>query len=227
MLAILDDWDGAHKLESIAPTMFNKLLFNIYQNTLYDELGESFFNKFENSHALKRNTKVFFENPDSPWWDDISTDKKENRADIFTKALNETARDLSAQLGSDMNQWQWQTVHTLTHEHPMGKVPALAKYFNVEVGGVPGGRETINNMTFKLDSTGLYKVNAGPALRRVIDFANPTLGFGVIPTGQSGYFMSKHYDDQAELFATGGKRHELTDREMIEKVMIGKSIFKP
>jgi penicillin amidase len=227
ILAILDDWDGAHKLESIAPTMFNKLLFNIYQNTLYDELGESFFNKFENSHALKRNTKVFFENPDSPWWDDISTDKKENRADIFTKALNETARDLSAQLGSDMNQWQWQTVHTLTHEHPMGKVPALAKYFNVEVGGVPGGRETINNMTFKLDSTGLYKVNAGPALRRVIDFANPTLGFGVIPTGQSGYFMSKHYDDQAELFATGGKRHELTDREMIEKVMIGKSIFKP
>ena len=109
----------------------------------------------------------------------------------------------------------------------MGKVPALARYFNVNVGGVSGGRETINNMAFSLDSTGLYKVSGGPALRRIIDFANPSLGFGVIPTGQSGHFMSKHYKDQAQLFATGGKRHELLDRKMIEEVMIGKSVFKP
>ena len=176
---------------------------------------------------MKRNTKVFFENEASPWWDNINTEKTESRADIFTHALNKTAKDLSAQLGDDINQWKWEKVHTLTHEHPMGKVPALARYFNVNVGGVSGGRETINNMAFSLDSTGLYKVSGGPALRRIIDFANPSLGFGVIPTGQSGHFMSKHYKDQAQLFATGGKRHELLDRKMIEEVMIGKSVFKP
>ena len=70
-------------------------------------------------------------------------------------------------------------------------------------------------------------MNAGPALRRVIDFSNPLVGYSVNPTGQSGYFMNKHYDDQALMFAQGGKRAELMDRKMIEKVLSGKTVLKP
>jgi hypothetical protein len=39
--------------------------------------------------------------------------------------------------------------------------------------------------------------------------------------------MSKRYDDQAEMFAKGGKRPELTNRKAIEKVLYGKMILKP
>jgi penicillin amidase len=49
----------------------------------------------------------------------------------------------------------------------------------------------------------------------------------VNPTGQSGYFMNPHYSDQAKMFAEGGKRAELTNRNEIEKKMIGKTVLKP
>jgi penicillin amidase len=97
------------------------------------------------------------------------------------------------------------------------------------VGPIPvnGGRETLNNLIFNLDSTGRYPVTAGPALRRIIDMADPSIGYSVNPTGQSGYFLSKHYDDQARMFAEGGKRPELTNRQSVEKVLKGKTVFKP
>jgi penicillin amidase len=71
----------------------------------------------------------------------------------------------------------------------------------------------------------LYKVLYGPALRRIIDFGNASKAMSVNPTGQSGFFMNKHYDDQAKMFAEGGKRPELSRREDVEKVMIGKTVF--
>jgi hypothetical protein len=39
--------------------------------------------------------------------------------------------------------------------------------------------------------------------------------------------MSKHYDDQAHMFAQGGKRREMMERKMIEQSSTGKTVFKP
>lgn len=100
-------------------------------------------------------------------------------------------------------------------------------FFNVGPLAVPGGRETINNMDFPIDSTGIYQVSYGPALRRIVDFFNPEHGRSVLPTGQSGNIMSKHYKDQAQMFAEGGSRAELMNRAEIEKGQTGKTIFKP
>jgi penicillin amidase len=116
-------------------------------------------------------------------------------------------------------------VHSIEHKHPLGIVPGFGKWFNVGPIAVNGGKETINNLDFNLDSSGLYKVLYGPALRRVIDFGETTKAMSVNPTGQSGYFMNSHYDDQAKMFAEGGKRPELSKREDVEKVMIGKTVF--
>jgi hypothetical protein len=38
--------------------------------------------------------------------------------------------------------------------------------------------------------------------------------------------MNSHYDDQAKMFAEGGKRPELSRREDVERVMIGKTVFR-
>jgi penicillin amidase len=52
-------------------------------------------------------------------------------------------------------------------------------------------------------------------------------GRSVLPTGQAGHFLSKHYDDQAELFVKGDSRPELMNRAEIEKAKTGKLILKP
>jgi penicillin amidase len=51
-----------------------------------------------------------------------------------------------------------------------------------------------------------YKVTSLPSTRRLIDIGNPENSYSVIPSGNSGNFWSKHYDDQLELFLNGKYR---------------------
>jgi penicillin amidase len=177
--------------------------------------------------ALKRNTASLLQKESSPWWDNRKTPTVESRQEILTGALNTAVVSLRAQLGNDMNGWTWKKVHFIEHKHPLGVLPVIGKWFNVGPFPVEGGQETINNLDFSLDSTGIYKVISGPALRRITDFGDDARKFSVNPTGQSGYFMSPFYKDQAQMFVEGGKRPELLRRKDIEKVMIGKTVFRP
>lgn len=220
-------WDGSHDLEDVEPTIFYRFLYYIFVNTLKDELGNEVFKSFENNVNFKRNMIALIKKEDSPWWDDITTKERETRRQVLTRSLNDAAAALEKQLGNDITLWQWQKVHSVTHKHPLDAVPALRNFFNVGPLAVPGGRETINNMDFPIDSTGIYEVSYGPALRRIVDFFNPEHGRSVLPTGQSGNVMSKHYDDQARMFAEGGSRAELMNRAEIEKVQTAKTVFKP
>ena len=224
---ILAAWNGMHGLDNIEPTIYYKFIFTIYKDVLEDELGPETFKSFEHTLSLKRNTASLLQNDSSRWWDNKSTPAKETRQQILTGALNTATAALQSQLGADMAGWQWGKVHSIEHKHPLGILPVAGKWFNVGPIAVNGGQETINNLDFSLDSGGLYKVSSGPALRRVIDLGDPMQQFSVNPTGQSGYFMSPHYQDQAKMFAEGGKRPELKDRKRVEQVMIGKTVFKP
>jgi penicillin amidase len=47
-----------------------------------------------------------------------------------------------------------------------------------------------------------YNVHAA-GYRSVVDFADPDSSIFVISTGQSGHFLSRHYDDLAELWRLG------------------------
>jgi penicillin G amidase len=222
---LLMAWDGKHELDNIEPTVYYRFLYNVYKYAFLDELGNEAFNTFENTVSLKRNSASFLQNDHSKWWDDVHTINKETRSEILTRALNDGVAQIQKDLGENEKNWAWKNVHTITHKHPLGVL--LGKWFNVGPISVNGGRETINNLNFDLDSTGRYPVKNGPALRRIVDFGNSGLAYSVNPTGQSGYFMSKHYDDQAKLFAEGGKRPELMDRKQVEKVLTGKTRFKP
>ncbi|MFY7909952.1 MAG: penicillin acylase family protein, partial [Emticicia sp.] len=223
----LAKWDGSHDLEDIEPTIYYRFLYHFFVNTIKDELGNEVFKAFEHNGNFKRNMATLMRNDASPWWDNVSTKNKETRTEILTTSLNEALASLEKQLGSDVTAWKWEKVHTLTHNHPLGILPVVGKYFNVGPLPAPGGRETINNLDFSVDSSGTYKVTYGPALRRIVDFADVEHGRSVLPTGQSGHFLSKHYDDQAEMFVKGGSRPELMNRAEIEKVKTGKLILKP
>ena len=224
----LSAWDGTHELTDVEPTIFYKYLYTIYRDAVRDELGHEAFKSFLQSLTLKRNTRSLLLNDSSRWWDNTLTPQRETRAQILTKAFDEAACRLENQLGDEMDQWYWELVHKLEHKHPLGAIPVIGPMlFNVGPYDVPGGQETINNLDFSLDSTGEYQVSSGPALRRIIDFGRSSDRFSVNPTGQSGHPLSPYYDDQAELFATGGKRREWLDRKDIERVKIGRTVFKP
>ncbi|RLD77818.1 MAG: hypothetical protein DRJ10_11310 [Bacteroidetes bacterium] len=156
----------------------------------------------------------------------MSTENVEKRKDIFNLAFEQSINALEKQLGKNTDEWKWAKVYTLEHLHPIGRSGGvLAKVFNVGPFHLMGGQQVINNIHFNLNSTGLYKATYGPAIRILLDFADMDNSISVLPTGESGRFMSKHYGDQAEMYNTGKFRKQMMDRnEIIKKSSLLKLI---
>ncbi|MDP5091778.1 MAG: penicillin acylase family protein [Polaribacter sp.] len=202
--AVLEKWDGNHLKNAIAPTIYNRFLYQFLSSTYKDELGES-FELFLNSQLQDQVLVSQINHENSVWWDDITTKNTlETRTLIIEKSFKKAISFLENQLGKNVESWKWERVISVEHEHPIGKAGGLLrKVFNVGPFQTIGGNEVINNQIFKLDSTGIYKITAGPSTRRVVDFSDVENSLSIIPTGQSGNVFSKHYKDQAEKYLNG------------------------
>lgn len=215
---ILATWNGDNQLEDIAPTIFAKLQYKLLELTCKDELGDN-FTEFLSTVLSRRSLPFLLEKENSPWWDNQDTkDKVETRKDIFIAAFEESLSEIGTQLGNDVSQWKWEKVHTIEHPHTLGQNENLRPYFNVGPFPVIGNKEVINNMSYTINGTGKYEVVSGPAIRRIVDFADIEHSWNVLPTGNSGNPLSPHYSDQARLFVDGAFRAQLMNRgEIVEK----------
>lgn len=223
---ILKTWKGTHELEDVAPSIYNKWLYFYLKATFEDELGEDNFKMLLSTHIVKQMIEAQSQNPASPWWDNVKTkNKKETQSDILTQSFKEAVASLEKQLGSDVDGWKWEKVHKVEFQHPIGKVKMFSKFFNVGSFGIPGSNEVINNQLFIYSDDAEIQVKGGPSTRRIIDFSDIENSWSVLPTGQSGNPMSKHYKDQTELFVQGKFRKMKLNKEEIIKTAT-KLVFK-
>lgn len=224
---ILKDWKGDSNLNQVAPTIYNKWLYLYLKNTFEDELGKDKFEQFLGTHIGKQVATKLIANPNSIWWDDSTTKgTKETQAFIFKKSYKEAIAALDKQLGTSVESWTWNKVHTVEHQHPLGKVSALRPIFNVGPFEIAGTNEVINNLMFGLNASGNYKVTGGPSTRRVIDFSDVENSWSIIPTGQSGNPMSAHYADQTQMYNEGKFRKMKMNKAEIVTTST-KLIFNP
>ncbi|MFV8373460.1 penicillin acylase family protein [Flavobacterium sp. LB2P74] len=226
-LLILKEWKGSNNLSDVAPTIYNKWIFNYLKNTFEDELGAAHFKQFLGTHIMKQIIAKQIVNAASLWWDNISTkNEKETRSKIISQSFKESIVALEEQLGTTVADWTWNKVHTVEHQHPLGKVAALRRIFNVGPFEVSGSTEVINNLFFDFTSDGNYIVKGGPSTRRIIDFSDIENSWSILPTGQSGNPLSAHYSDQAELYNTGKFRRMMLNKEEIVRTST-KLVFIP
>ncbi|MFK8059571.1 MAG: penicillin acylase family protein [Polaribacter sp.] len=204
MFSVLENWDGTHFKKSVGPTIYNRFLYEFLKATYKDELGKG-FNLFINSQLQDQVLPTQINRENSVWWDNIFTKNKvETRSEIVELSFKKTFSFLQNQLGENIDDWTWDRVISVEYEHAIGKAGGvLRKFFNVGPFETVGGNEVINNQIFKLDSTGVYKVNAGPSSRRIVDFSDIENSLSVIPTGQSGNVFSDYYKDQTQQFLDG------------------------
>ena len=204
VFSILENWDGNYLKSSVGPTIYNRFLYIFLKATYADELGIG-FELFVNSQLQDQVVPAQIRRVNSVWWDNIRTkDILESRTDIIRASFKETTTFLQNQLGENIEKWTWDRVISVEYEHAMGKAGrVLRALFNVGPFETIGGNEVINNQIFKLDSTGYYKVTAGPSTRRVIDFSDIENSAAIIPTGQSGNVFSPFYKDQTQHFLNG------------------------
>lgn len=222
-----ENWGGSYEMDDTVPALFHRWVYNSMESIYLDEMGEKRFEIFLQTHLFKKAIAPVLTGQKTVWVDDIRTkDKKESLQELvqgaFAAAWNSLEKDLGAPEG-----WQWSRVHTLEHEHPVGRVALLRSRFNVGPFPMPGSREVINNIMFPYTKDGFYKVNAGPSTRRVIDFGDIENSRSILPTGQSGNPLSKYYKDQAELYNQGQFRKMLLNKQEIEDSSDSRLLLKP
>lgn len=67
-----------------------------------------------------------------------------------------------------------------------------------------------------MSDEGVYPILFGPSKRILIDFADVENAISVLPTGQSGVVVSKHYDDQAQMYVDGEFRKLMMNESEIK-----------
>ena len=208
-------WRGESELNDVGITIFSVLDYLVHKNALLDELGEEKLELYLET-TLKDRTKVkLARNRKSVWWDNIHTDEVELREDIVEQSLKEAVVLLQQNLGEEINEWKWGKVHTLTHEHALGVVSPFDKLFNVKKQPISGSNEVVNNMMFEMNEGLDFKVYAGPSSRRIVDFSDIDNSYTILPTGQSGNFLSPFYKNQAEAYNRGDYYKMIIDEDII------------
>ncbi len=215
-IAALKIWNFVAGSEDVAPTVFHAAINEMVKNTFKKRLGEELYGQYiKNKDVAFNAMRNLIATGQSLWFDDPDTAEKEGISDIVGKSFSEAVAYLNAKMGSNVGDWKWGNLHTLTLYHPFGKSSALMGYF-MNIGPYPmgGSLATVNPQPYKLSEP--WEGHHGASLRYIIDFADRKNSRRVIPAGISGNFMSPHYDDQAELWRTGKYRPFVLDRKSID-----------
>lgn len=199
-LEILKEWDFVSDVSAVAPSIYYSWCREITKILLKDLSKE----EFETYVKLPNNWNFFKRvvlNSNSIWW------QKFDRRKVFADAFNNTIDSLRQQLGEDSSNWAWGHLHTIEFVHPIGKQKPFDIIFNIGKIGMSGASQEINNQKPSGYADG-FKIKAGPSTRRIIDYKNPAVAWGILPVGNSGHLLSPFYKDQLELFSKGHYREE-------------------
>lgn len=225
-LKYLKTWNGSHKADHVAPALYYRWLTKILRLSMQDELGKENYDLLTTTLLLKKSYPALIQNENSVWWDNISTKINEDRGSIIFKAFQETVEAFERASGEDPANWTWGKKNKLVHEHVVGRKKPLDRIFNVGPFSVSGGQEVIDNKDFHLKDQETINITHGPSMRMLVDFSDIENSYNINPTGQSGFFMSPHYQDQTEIYNNGHFRKMMMNREEILRKS-RKLLFKP
>ncbi|MEL6980234.1 MAG: penicillin acylase family protein [Pseudomonadota bacterium] len=161
------------------------------------------------------------------WCDDIRTETAESCAAMSSLALDDALRFLSKRYGDRVSGWRWGRAHEAAHEHaPFGEARLIGALLSVrqETGGgdhtmlrgrqIGGGRKPFQNVV------------AG-GFRAIYDFRDLDRSLFAVGPGQSGHFLSRHYDDFADLWRAGEYAPLSLDRQDAEAGSVGVIRLRP
>ncbi|MCC6699680.1 MAG: penicillin acylase family protein [Candidatus Hydrogenedentes bacterium] len=222
----LQSWDLRHDVDSVGATLYEHLCGAVLRRALEDETGADNFHTYSTLADHWNFFKHFVGDSASPFWDDVSTGPRESRDEIIAAAFRGEVASLAKRFGGNVDTWTWGRAHTMTFEHPFGRLPLLGGIFDIGPFPSAGGAQVVNNMLYHFGQDS-YDVIAGPSTRRLIDFAAPDQSLTILPTGNSGNFMSPNYADQAGRFMAGEYRQALLNGVDIQAQKVHELRFVP
>jgi penicillin amidase len=194
-------WDGCSAAASAAAVIFHVFHHRLLINLLMPVLGEELFSAYvEILNQCIAPTQRILADPGSEWF------AARSRADLVAASLREAVSAISAKQGSDLSQWRWGEIHTLTMNHSLGPVPGLGRLLRIGPLATGGDGMTINMGFYRHSNP--YDQTVGASLRFLADLGPSNALQWVLPSGQSGHPWSPHYRDQTRLWLNGQRIEE-------------------
>ncbi|MCP5072514.1 MAG: penicillin acylase family protein [Rhodobacteraceae bacterium] len=225
-LEMLANWNGEMGQHIPEPLIYAAWLRNLQRRLSEDELGPLV-------EHFPRPDPIFiervFRNVDGAavWCDIHQSTRIETCEDIAQLSLDQALLELTEKYGARIDSWRWGQAHQAHHDHEvLGKVPLLAWFANIRQD-TSGGDNTLQRA--RTDGTGEtpYANVHAAGYRSVIDFSDPDSSVFVTSTGQSGHFLSRHYDDLARLWRRGEYILMSLDPELAKGGSIGTTTLTP
>lgn len=189
-------WDGNCLQESFGAALYEVFYHRLMENLLIDDLGEELFMAYaELLNQSLAPVDQILRNPQSPWFTNNS------REALIEKSLREAWQELRARMGDDKDEWSWGRIHTLTLRHPLEHSRVLAPLISIGPFPSSGDGVTVNTGFYRHSNP--YGQVVGASLRMAMDVGNWNDSRFILPAGQSGHFLSRHYGDQTELWRRG------------------------
>jgi len=192
----LAGWDLQAGVNSPQAALFEMLWLKLSEALWADQLDAP------DDHAWA--VRLLLDQPDHPWWDDLSTPAvKETRDDILLRALAQALEAMTAEWGADREAWRWGNLHTATFVNvPLGQsgIDPIEGLFNAGPLAVSGTSRAVNSTAWSLSDP--FAVRSLPSFRMIVDLANLENSRVVHTTGQSGHPLSPHYRDMIDAWRT-------------------------
>lgn len=182
-------FDGKLSPTSADAAIYELFLQESMKQIFLDELGpesspawKAFIANGDLSYAAQADHLLGRE--DSPFWDDIRTPQKEDKAVILARSLAAAISAGDSQLGGDHKAWQWGKLHGYTWKNASGQTvrgPLAAG----------GDHTTLNTAAFAWGKD--FNTTRAPSMRFIVDFSQTEPLMGQNGTGQSGNPASPNY----------------------------------
>jgi len=217
-IELLENWDFEMSASSQVPTVYLHFFHRLIKNIFQDELGTDLLKEYVFlanipyriiSKYLKENTSSFFDN--------VQTPLVESRDEIIRQSMVDALIELEEKIGKDVAMWQWGNIHKVKFKHMFsGASGLLDRLIDVGPFDIGGDGTTVFNTEYsfteiyeeKRDLTKPHRSEPfqnilGPSMRYIYDFGNPDYIEIILPTGQAGHFLSRHYIDMTDKWLKG------------------------
>lgn len=225
-LTLLAGWSGEMNEHMPEPLIYAAWLRRLQERMIRDELGPL---ASEMTHVEPLFIERAFRDIDgaSVWCDVIQSAPVETCADMARLALDDALIWIEETWGPALETLRWGDAHQATHDHAvLGEVPILRFFVNIRQS-TNGGDNTLQRGLTRGTGPNPFHNTHGAAYRGVYDFADPDSSVFVTSTGQSGHFLSRHYDDLAQLWRRGEYIPMSLDEGLARAAAVGVTILRP
>lgn len=225
-LTLLASWSGEMNEHMPEPLIYMAWLRSLQARMVQDELGPL---ASELTHVEPLFIERAFRDIDgaSVWCDVIQSAPVETCADMARLALDDALIWIEETWGPALETLRWGDAHQATHDHPvLGEVPILRFFVNIRQSTNGGDNTLQRGLTSGSGPDPFHNVH-GAGYRGVYDFADPDSSVFVTSTGQSGHFLSRHYDDLAQLWRRGEYIPMSLDEDLARAAAVGVTVLQP